>query len=84
MITMMPASAEEISGFFKERFPVGTLTCSNLLSLHRYLLKITAQDNPQSAQVFKILQDLHQSGFFKSHMANLTQAQMQKFYDRSA
>ena len=41
MIVMMPASAEDIASFMKERFPVGTLTCSNLLSLNRYLIKVT-------------------------------------------
>ena len=41
MIVMMPASAEDIASFLKERFPVGTLTCYNLLSLNRYLIKVT-------------------------------------------
>lgn len=55
MITMLTKTADEIVEFIMCRFPVGTLTAKNILSLVRFLSKIAISESPKAAVAGQIL-----------------------------
>ena len=79
MVVMMPETAESISTFIQQRFPVGTLTCTNVMSLLSFLAKVSLIDSPQANQACTILRTLFDLGWFKAQQSNWDSQQIESF-----
>ena len=58
------------------RYPVGTLTAKNILSLVRFLSKIAITESPKAGVAGQILRQLSDQGFIKAHQSNLSSEQL--------
>ena len=79
MTVMRPGPAVEIADFIQKRFPVGTLTCRNLISLVRFLAKVSVMECAQSHLACTIMKSLFAGDFFKRHLMNCTVEQVKDF-----
>ena len=76
LIEMMPSDAEQIVQFIMQRFPVGSLTCRNIIKYISFLEKVSLSFASINIQVRCIFRMLSFQGFFKAHTASFTAQQI--------
>jgi len=76
LITMCGSRPEEIAAFLVKNLPVGMLTCQNLLSLLKFLVKVSQGDTVHAKNICTILRALFAQNFFMNHLDTFTSVQV--------
>jgi len=79
MIVMCGSRPEEIATFLLKNFPAGMLTCINLFSLFKFLVKVSQVDTVHANNICTILRLLFAQNFFTIHLDTFTTVQVKQF-----
>ncbi len=79
MIVMCGSRPEEIATFLLKNFSVGMLTCINLFSLFKFLVKVSQVDTVHANNICTILRLLFAQNFFTIHLDTFTTVQVKQF-----